>query len=73
MLEIYLVLRTYIKAIKIVCFYIKFLYVSANKINRTARMCGRTVFNISIFRIREGDLFLITIMQNGPRKSSPVP
>jgi len=70
---IYIVLCTSIKAIKILRFYIEFLYVSAHKRNLTARMCERTLFNISLFRTREGDLFLITIIQSGPRKSSQGP
>ena len=56
MRETYTVLCTYIKAVNIICFYIKFLYVSAHKRNSTARMCERVTLNISIFRTRKGSL-----------------
>jgi len=56
MRETYTVLCTYIKAVNIICFYIKFLYVSAHKRNSTARMCERVALNISIFRTRKGSL-----------------
>jgi hypothetical protein len=56
--EIHTVFCTYIKAMNII-FYTKFLYVKAHKINRKARKCERTVFNISTYRIRKEDPFLI--------------
>jgi hypothetical protein len=59
MRKIRTVFCAYIKAMNIICFYIKFLYVSAHKSNRAARKCERTVFNISTYRTREADPFLI--------------